>query len=141
MFEPNKGHILTFPWRRSIRDETVDDLIGARELAEQLDGEVVPTGLSPGQYRDVIQQLDFFVCQSLHAAMWAFHSNVPFLVHNYHSKIAFWADERNLWDHVFSKTDQIPDMFVQKFTFDGDTAKRDIEQAHKGLERVCQLLS
>jgi len=139
--EQLKGQkILAFPWRRSIRGETVDDLIGAKAIAEKLNGELLPTGLSPGQYRDVIQQLDFFVCQSLHAAMWAYQSNVSFTVHGYSSKISHWARERGLSERIFRRPNQVLEMlekFKSKTTFSNE---RDRERATNGLARLCRML-
>lgn len=132
--------VLAFPWRRSIRGETIDDVIGARKIADELKGKLAPTDLSPGQYRHIIEQLDFFVCQSLHAAMWAYQSNVNFIVHGYSPKIRFWADERGLSGRIFRRPNQIPEMleeFKDKPKFDSES---DREQATAGLVRLCRML-
>jgi len=133
--------VLAFPWRRSIRGETLDDLVGATTIAEGLGGKIAPTDLSPGQYRHIIGQLDFFICQSLHAAMWAYQSNVNFIVNRYADKILFWTKERGLTERTFRRPNQIPGM-IEKFTgsdphFNG---KRDRDKATAGLERLCEVV-
>lgn len=134
-FQKSKEKIISFPWRRSIRGETVDDLIGAKWMADELGATLLPTDLTPGQLRDVIQRLDLFICQSLHAAMWAYQSGVPFLVHNYSPKITFWASERNLMEHTFDKPWRMKMRYKKP---PDERARYDRELAEQGLDMLCQ---
>lgn len=106
-------HVLAFPWRRDcggLMDH--DDLDDARRVALGTGGELLPTGLTPAQLMHVISQLDFFVCQTLHGAIWALQSGVNFIVQSYVPKIYYWAKERGLTNRVFQKPAEIPSVLA-----------------------------
>lgn len=100
--------LAVFSWRRSIREGTLDDLVTAKRLASSTGGTLIKPGLTPGQLLDVIAQLDLFVCQSLHAAMWARQVGTSFLVHRYAQKISLWARERGLEWRTWMRPEELP---------------------------------
>lgn len=132
------GPVMAFPWRRDLQGLLVhDDITCAERIALACDGEVVPAGLTPGQLMDVISQLDVFVCQTLHGAMWAYQRGVRFLVQGYASKVVNWAGERGLADRVFEEPEQIPGLLARMEPPVYPTARTDREEAARGLELAC----
>lgn len=136
------GPVLAFPWRRDLQGLLVhDDTNCAERIALACDGEVVPGGLTARQLMDVISQLDVFICQTLHGAMWAYQSGVQFLVQGYAPKVVNWARERGLIDRVFESPEQIGEMLARIGRPVYPTASVDREEAARGLELVCEAAS
>ncbi len=134
-----KGRILAFPWRRNLNGLLpFDDLVCAERIALLSHGEVLPTGLTPGQLIDVIRQLDFFICHTLHGAIWAYQSGVDFLVQGYAPKVYYWAEERGLLGRVFHHPIEIPEKITGlKAVY--PTAIQDRENARAGLDCLYEI--
>ena len=114
----------------------------AKRLAASTGGTLVKPGLTPGQLLDVIAQLDLFVCQSLHAAMWSRQVGTSFLVHGYAQKIALWARERGLEWRTWMRPEELPKLMKRALRqpIDRGAGDKDRRKAAEGLEALWDSL-
>jgi hypothetical protein len=133
------GPVLAFPWRRDMAGLAHrDDIETATRIARTTGGDLLRPGLTPGQLLEVIGQLDMFIGQTLHGAIWAYQAGVPFLVHGYAPKVRYWAGERDLMDRVFDDPGEVPSLVACLEKPDPRGAARDRQSAEEGLKEVCE---
>jgi len=123
----------THQWNDEIRLATLADSTSGGELAPYL---------QPDELFTMIGRLDYFVGSSLHACMFAYANNVPFLAFNRpDSKIAEFMSDRNLEEWLFNDAQELGAKLQRLITSPQDYSARLARDRQKVLEHVERIRS
>lgn len=78
-----------------------------RQMAAFVDNSRVLPYLGPRRVCDLIGRLNFLVCSRLHAAIFAYVNEIPFIVFPYHEKVEAFMRERGLERWLFRNAEEM----------------------------------
>jgi GT2 family glycosyltransferase len=113
-------------------------------IAPDIEGSKSTGYLDPRELLDVIRQLDVLVCSSLHAALFAYAMNIPFLVFPSAENIDAFMEERGLSQWMFRTSTELQDRLqaiLHKPPDYSTAVKEDLQTIDEHFHRLRGLLS
>jgi hypothetical protein len=109
------------------------------QLSSEIPGSVMLPVMEPLEVFTLIGKFDYLICCSLHAAIFSYIHNVPFLLYNSEEKMGFFLEDRNLGNYLFNTFNEMTAKFDILLNYSIDFTRQIIRDKKKIQDHIYTL--